>query len=225
MDMIEINLLPKEFRKKSGGLQLGKAGYYGIIALVGVVAMVALITVYQIYQLKELDDKIAVARYRTQQLQKDIAVVDALIEVKGKIMQRMEAVDNLDRYRTVWVRILEDVNRRVPEFTWLRRFAELDKRQSSQPTNDTTAVPEDPSRRPYEIEGYSFTLNAIANLMINVMRSNYFSEIEMTKVEEVELGEQKAYNYKLTATLHYLSDEEMKKLLENESGPDLLASF
>ena len=86
-------------------------------------------------------------------------------------------------------------------------------------------VPEDPSKRPYEIEGYSFTLSSIANLMINMMRSNYFSDVDMVSVKEVELAEQKAYEYKMKATLHYLSDEELKKLLENQSGPDLLASF
>lgn len=227
MEMININLLPKEYRKRSGGVHLGKTGIYAIVAVVGVVCMVALITFYQIYQLQELDNKISVARYRTQQLQKDIQVVDALIDVKGKIMQRMEAVDKLDRHRTVWVKILEDINRQVPEFTWLTKFGEIERKISPQQNNanDTNKVEIDTSKRPYEIEGYSFTLSSIANLMINMMRSNYFSEVEMILVEEVELAEQKAYEYKMSATLHYLSDDELKKMLENQSGSELLASF
>ncbi len=226
MDMIQINLLPKEYRKRSGGFKLGKSGYYAIVAVAGIVFMIALVTVYQVYQLQELDEKIEVARYRTQQLQKDIALVDALTDVKNKIMQRMEAVDRLDRNRTVWVRILEDVNRRVPEFAWLSKFAEAEApRTSASQQSDSTSVPRDPSERPFQIQGFSFTLNAVANLMINLMRSDYFTEVEMASIEEVELSQVKAYNYKLTATLHYLSDEELKKQLESQSGPDLLASF
>ena len=228
MDMIEINLLPPEYRKRPGGFQIGKTGIYAAVAMVGVVCMIALVTFYQIYQIQELDNKIAVAKYRTKQLQKDIAMVDALIDVKGKIMQRMEAVNTLDRHRTVWVRILEDVNRHIPEFTWLSKFAEVQKNKNirQKKTTDTTqVVAEDPSKRPYEIEGYSFTLSSIANLMINMMRSNYFSDVDMVSVKEVELAEQIAYEYKMKATLHYLSDQDLKKLLENQSGPDLLASF
>jgi len=39
MDMIQINLLPKEFRKKTGKLSVGKSGYYAIGATVGVIAL------------------------------------------------------------------------------------------------------------------------------------------------------------------------------------------
>ena len=226
MDMIQINLLPKEFRKKSGGIGIGKTGYYAIGATFGVIIMIAVVTMYQMFQIQELDEKMQVARFRTQQMQKDIAVVDALIDVKGKIMQRMEAVDRLDRHRTVWVRVLENVTRQVPEFTWVSAFKENIAPPAKAKDDSTAAVPETLAlNRPVSIEGYSFTLNSLANFMIKLMRSHFFSDVEMAAVEEVEIQEQKAYNYKLMATLHYLSDEELKKVLERESGPDLLASF
>jgi Tfp pilus assembly protein PilN len=225
MDMIQINLLPKEFRKKSGGFSLGKSGYYAIGATAGVIVMIAVVTFYQMFQLNKLDENMEIARFRTQQLQKDIQVVDALIDVKQKIMKRMEAVDRLDQHRTVWVRILEDFSRQVPEFTWVSNF----KEEAPKPPAvvDTTAPQPvvDPNIKPVKVEGFAFTLNSLANFMINLMRSNYFSDVEMASVDEVLLQEQKVYNYKLTASVHYLSDDELKELLENESGPDLMASF
>lgn len=225
MEMIQINLLPKEFRKKTG-VAIGRTGYYAIGASFGVIIMITVVTMYQMFQLKELDEKMQIARFRTQQMQKDISVVDALIDVKGKIMQRMEAVDKLDRHRTVWVRVLENVTRQIPEFTWLSVLKEEAVQTPKVKGDTTTAVPETMAlNRPVSIEGYSFTLNSLANFMIKLMRSHFFSDVEMAAVEEVEILEQKAYNYKLTATLHYLSDEELKKVMENESGPDLLASF
>jgi len=229
MDMIQINLLPKEFRRRTGKLSLGKTGYYAIGAFAGVVIMIAIVTFYQVFQISELEDKMEIARFRTQQLQRDIQVVDALIDVKQKIMQRMEAVEDLDQHRTVWVRILEDFAGRVPEFMWMSRFKE---NPPPAPVVDSTAdstqqvlAQAQPTTRPVNIEGYSFTLNSLANFMIKLMRSNFFSDVEMASVEEVLFREERIYNYKVNATLHYLSDEELKQLLEQESGPQLLASF
>jgi Tfp pilus assembly protein PilN len=227
MDMIQINLLPKEFRKRTGKLSIGKTGYYAIGATVGVIIMIAVVTFYQMIQMRQLDENMEIARFRTQQLQKDIAVVDALIDVKQKIMQRMEAVDRLDQHRSVWVRILEDFSRQVPEFTWVSIFREEAPPPPPAVTDSTlppAPVP-DPNIKPVKIEGFAFTLNSLANFMIKLMRSNYFSEVEMASVDEVLLEERKAYNYELTVSVHYLSDDELKELLENESGPDLLASY
>jgi|WetSurMetagenome_2_1015567.scaffolds.fasta_scaffold187882_2 Tfp pilus assembly protein PilN len=238
MEMIQINLLPKEFRKRSGGFSFGKTGYYAAAGMAGLVLMVAVVTFYQISQLAELDQKMEIARNRSLQLQKDIAVVDALIDVKGKIMQRMEAVDKLDRHRTVWVRVLEEVYQVVPEFTWLGSFEEIppdaakattaapaQKPDTSQTKPVVATAGELPPIKPVRIQGFAFTLNALANQMIKMMRSPYFSDVEMASVEEVKFQEQKAYAYKLTATLHYLSEDELKELTEQSSGPDLLSSM
>ncbi len=229
MDMIQVNLLPKEFRRKTGKLSLGKSGYYAIGAVAGVIIMIAVVTFYQMFQLSELDDKMEIARFRTQQLQKDIAVVDALIDVKQKIMQRMEAVDELDQHRTVWVRILEDLSSRVPEFMWLSSFKESKLPPPAAKADTGAAAAQKPTThpttRPVSIEGYAFTLNSLANFMIKLMRSNFFSEVEMASVDEMTFRDEKIYNYKVNAMLHYLSDEELKQLLEQESGPKLLASY
>lgn len=226
MNMIQVNLLPKEFRRKTGGIVLGKTGYYVIGATAGVILMIVVVSLYQMFQLKELEENMEIARYRTEQLQKDIDVVDALIEIKGKIMQRMEAVERLDQHRTVWVRILEDLSRQVPEFMWLSQFEET---APASVVSDSTAAASvsitQPTTRPVTIKGYAFTLSSLANFMIKLMRSNFFSDVEMASVDEVLFLEQKAYDYKLNATLHYLSDEELKELVERESGPQLMASF
>jgi hypothetical protein len=70
-----------------------------------------------------------------------------------------------------------------------------------------------PSVRPVEIEGFTFTLNALATFMIKMMRSNYFDEVDLARVEEFSFGDQKAYNFKLGCNVHYLSDEELEQIL------------
>ena len=117
--MIEINLLPKDYQKKSLDLSLGKSGLYFVGGAVGVLVMLLGLTMWQKARLAGLEDKIDQARAKEATLLRDIRLVDALQDVKAKITHRMQAVERLDSHRSSWVRILEDVARNVPEFVWL----------------------------------------------------------------------------------------------------------
>jgi len=217
MSMIKINLLPKQYQKRSGSFSLGKQGKYAIMAIVGVILILGTVTTYQMYQMKELEGQMKIARMRTQQLSKDIQLVDALTDIKQKITNRLEAVERLDRHRSAWVKILEEVSRNVPEFVWLSSFKEIN--ETAKNANDTTVQTQSvPTVRPVEIEGFTFTLNALATYMIKMMRSNYFDEVDMASVEEISFGEQKAYNFKIDCNVHYLSDEELEKILAQASA-------
>jgi Tfp pilus assembly protein PilN len=214
--MIEINLLPKDYRKGSGSLSLGKTGLYAIAGVAAVVALLIGVTFYQMHQLSQLEENIERANQRAALLRSDIQVVDALTDVKGKIQRRMTAVERLDRHRSAWVRILEDVARNVPEFVWLADFKEV--APEAAPTQDTAAASQ-PSyaeipTKPVEIHGYTFTLNALAAFMIRMMRSDYFDNVELVDTRDtVFVEDEKAYNFMLTANVHYLSDEELRQLV------------
>jgi Tfp pilus assembly protein PilN len=221
MSLININLLPKQFSKRSGKLSLGKHGIYFISAAVGVLLIFAIVTGWQLYKIKELKGQMEVAQARTLQLQKDIAVVDALIDIKVKITDRLEAVERLDRHRSAWVRILEDLSGNIPDFIWLTRFSEVVKTQIATAESDTATVVQSKSQpqvMPAEIEGFTFTLNALASFMIKMMRSNYFDEIELVQTEEMTVGKQKAYNFKVNCNVHYLSDEDLEKIIAQEAA-------
>lgn len=227
--MIEINLLPKSYQKRSFSFSFGKAGIIAAVAVAGVVIMLASVTVYQRGQMAQLDENIQKARQRAAMLQKDIAIVDALNDVKAKINRRMSAVDKLDSHRSTWVKIMEDIAGNIPEFVWLVRFEEkpvetpaVSTTKTLSSTTDQTAkesapvAPPTPTVRSVEIEGYAFTLNALAKLMINVMRSDYFEDVELVSSEDKFLdNEQKhrAHNFVLTCNLHYLSDEQLRGLI------------
>jgi Tfp pilus assembly protein PilN len=142
--MIEINLLPKDHRKGSGGFQFGKAGVYAASAAVGIVLVLVAITFYQMSQLGSLKADIERANQRAAMLRDDIRVVDALTDVKDKIHRRISAVERLDRHRSAWVRILEDVARNIPEFVWLEQFRELNPKSCRQ--RETSRSKASPSR-------------------------------------------------------------------------------
>lgn len=225
--MIEINLLPKEYLKSSRSLSLGKTGLYAVAAVAGIVVMLAGITFYQMFQLGQLESDIEKARARAAVLQKDIQVVDALMDVKVKISDRMSAVERLDRNRSAWVRVLEDMARNVPEFVWLGVFREKElvvtqksdaaaKKTAGKDAKaeETPASSGPPSTREVEIEGYAFTLNSLAAFMINLMRSDYFDDVELVRSEEKNFPEKEsAYLFQLSANVHYLSDEELRDMI------------
>ena len=73
---------------------------------------------------------------------------------------------------------------------------------------------------PLKIEGYAFTLNALAKYMINMMRSDYFDKVELASTEEKLLNDQKAYNFVLTCDAHFLSDEDLRRLIAQTSPGD-----
>ena len=216
--MIEINLLPRDYLKKPFSLAFGKTGLYAVAAVAGITFMLIGVTFYQIHQLNTLEDNIAKARQRAAMLEKDIQLVDALIDVKSKITSRMAAVERLDSYRSAWVRILEDMSRNVPEFVWLGQFTEEALKDSiGQPGQEGNeqqpAVAAAPTVHSAEVEGYAFTLNALASFMIKMMRSDYFDEVELVLSDEVKFQDHKAYNFVLTCNLHYLSDEYLRDLI------------
>jgi Tfp pilus assembly protein PilN len=224
MTLVNINLLPKQYAKRSGKITLGKHGVYFILGAVGVLLLFGIVTGWQLYKINELKGQMDVARARTVQLKKDIALVDALTEIKGKITNRLEAVERLDRHRSAYVRILEDLSKNVPDFVWLSRFAEIPpqpvsaKTDSSKAAPDTTLVATTPQIIPAEIEGFTFTLNALASFMIKMMRSSYFDEVDLVETEEIAIDKQKAYNFKVTCNVHYLSDEELEQMAAQEEA-------
>jgi Tfp pilus assembly protein PilN len=230
--MIEINLLPKDQQKRAIEFSFGKSGLYVAAGAVAVIIALAGITYYQKSQIAELDENIDRAKQRSAMLQKDIQLVDALTDVKDKISNRMAAIEKLDSHRSGWVRVLESVTTRVPEFVWLARFKEIPpaagkKDEAAAKSGDKNAQTAEatvastganaPSVLRCEVEGFAFTLNALAAYMINMMRSDHFDNVELKTTTEVKLEDVKAYNFTLSADLHYLSDDDLRQLGQADS--------
>ncbi len=240
--MIEVNLLPKDYRKRGFSLSFGKTGVYALAGAAGVVLMLLAVTWFQIGQLSDLDDNITRAQRRAEMLQQDIQIVDALTDVKYKITARVAAVEKLDRNRSVWVRILQQMSVNVPDFVWLTRFAEgeapapkkvkADKKDKDKSAEDKAADKAkaiaaryaQPAIKNIELEGYAFTLNSVAAMMINMMRSDYFEDVELVFSNETQFDEHRAYNFLLTCNMHFLSDEQARMAIAQAAEDSKLAS-
>jgi Tfp pilus assembly protein PilN len=209
--MIEINLLPKELQIQGPRLSFSKALAVPAIGAVALVIALAALTVYQKKQVSDLEGKIKVATARAEQLQKDIEMVDALVEIKQKITARIDAVKLLDRNRRTWVSVMEDLSGRMPEFLWLTAVREVapaptpGTATTAAAQADTTAkTPATMAQKvPAEIEGYAYSLNSLANLILNMRESGFFTQVDLAQAREVALEKHPAYSFTLNCSLDY----------------------
>lgn len=216
--MMEINLLPKELRKKRGLFALRKNTAYLFGAGGVLIILLFFVTILQGIKIQSLSRKIAEAQKRREELKESIKLVDALSELKNKILQRLSAIESLDRDRSTWIDIMEDLSSRVPDYLWLTGFKEsppvtpkASDVQTSQAGEETDTLKTTQAQavstlhKKVTIDGYAFSLNSLATFMINLIRSKYFNNIELGYIKLAELEKQKAYSFQLTSDLFYAS--------------------
>jgi Tfp pilus assembly protein PilN len=226
--MIEINLLPKDLRKGKGIFTLKKNTAYLLGGGGIILVLLIFISILQGVKLQSLNRKIAEGQRRKEELKESIRLVDALGELKTKILQRLSAIEALDKDRSTWVDIMEDLSSRVPDYLWLSAFKEIPpivpaavpnvqnpETETADTLNKAQAQIQPPPvlRRTVTIEGYTFSLNSLATFMINLMRSSYFKNMELNYVKFTELEKQKTFNFQLTGDLFYTSQLPSKKEL------------
>lgn len=204
--MIEINLLPKELQIQGPRLSFGRGMLIPAAGAVVLVAAMAGLGFYQKNQLAELDSKIGIAKARAEQLQRDIQMVDALVDIKGKITARIDAVKVLDQNRTTWVNVMEDLSERIPEFLWMTALRETGRLATAggTPADSANAAAAATAQIvPAELEGYAYSLSGLANLIISMRNSGYFKQVDLTHAREVNLESHPAYSFALTCQLDY----------------------
>ena len=224
--MLEINLLPKEYRRRGNVLNFDKKlVYIGVAAAAFVIALGG-ITFYQNHQMGRLQKLIAKARIEEGRYKKDIAIIDALTEVKEKILARVSAIEKLDHRRDFYIKMMEDLNARIPEFLWMTGFNEtppsvaaVNPNQPGVPAKPAGgAPPGQPANAQAQtppvnmavgtatIDGYSHSLSAIGSFIIGLMKSDFFDNIKLNQAVAEDVGSVTAYNFKITCNLHYDAD-------------------
>ncbi len=231
--MIEVNLLPKEYRKRATTFRFDKRVIYTAIGAGAIVLLLVAVTFHQNYQISSLDQNIAKASAEKLRLQDDIKLIDGLTELKEKIILRMEAIEKLDRYRSTWVNVLQDLNVRVPDFLWLTRVAGSDEVGGVRPVPrnvpgqeavDTTQAEEFvmfDRPAPTEIEGYAFTLNSVASLLVGLMKSDYFDNINLAFAKEEEVMGISAYKFRVMCDLVFDKALDQMEPMEDVWSPTI----
>ena len=231
--MIEVNLLPKEYRKRTKTFHFDKKVIYIAAGVGAIVLILAAVTFHQKYQLSSLNGKIAQASAEKSRLQEDIKLIDGLTELKEKIILRMEAIEKLDRYRSIWVSVLQDMNLRVPEFMWLTRVSEIaeqpQKRKAVKNVPGQQATDSSETKRfvmfdkpmPTEMDGYAFTLNSVASFLVGLTKSEFFDNINLLYAKEEEVMGINAFKFRVSCDLVFDKALEQTEPLEDVWAPTI----
>ncbi|MEZ4703606.1 MAG: PilN domain-containing protein [Bdellovibrionota bacterium] len=184
--MIRINLIPtKAARKKeSAMIQLG-------VAVIGI-AFACAVCAFQNYRVqKKIEaEQIEINQIKSElkKLKSVIAQVEAFKAEKKNLQSKIDTIKNLNTQRTGPVRFLQEFSEILPERTWITVFKEVDKKLT--------------------LEGESVDGPAITRFIDNMKESNFFTEVELKKVEQDKNKESADTNQKfsVTANINYAAN-------------------
>ena len=116
-----------------------------------------------------LEHRIAQAARDSTELVRRISAAEQLRADLDSVTARMRVIQELDRGRYVWPRILDEVSAAVPEFTWLTRIAEAG-------AGDELQV---------EIEGRTANTFALTRFMSRLEGSPFLTSVSLAGTEQV----------------------------------------
>ena len=191
--MIRINLMPLEERgqkarkvkkHKAGGGGTRK-GITGLLLPIAIVAgvMVAIVgsIVHQQAQIHMLAGEVARVEEESRALAPQIAMVERLSRERADLDMRLSLIDQLSRGRFDSVRLVDELDRAIPEHMWL-----------SSMLGDGGSI---------TIEGVTFSNLIIADLMIRLDRSPLFSNVALGQSTRGIIDEVDVVQFKLTMNL------------------------
>jgi type IV pilus assembly protein PilN len=184
--MIRINLMPAEERAqkvrrvRSGGSKPPSGGLLLPIAiLAGVVVLIAGMAVQQQAQVHMLASEVARVEQESKALAPQIAMVERLSRERADLDLRLSLIDRLSRGRFESVKLMDELDRAVPDHMWLTSMQTAGENQVS-------------------LDGVTFSNLIIADLMIRLDRSPLFSDVALGNASRGIIDERDVVQFKLT---------------------------
>jgi Tfp pilus assembly protein PilN len=184
IERVEINLLPAEYRVHKKGIRISRDVFYPIFILLLLGAFLISLTF-------GLNTEI-------QQRKNEIVAVDAMIKAnsyikeqiaklkadRAVIQEKILALERINVNREKWVRLLEIMCQRLPDFTWIVSI------------NERTQIPP-----VLVVEGRTLSFPEVANFMSQLMGSNYIRSVDLSSIEEVG-GVLKMFRFGISCTIN-----------------------
>jgi len=185
-----FNLLPQEERRDAKKRHL--AGAQAVLPILGVAFLLLWMVVATVVQ----ENKLGILRKNLSDVQREatlyadkIAVVEELTAKRNDIAARINLIEQLDHNRFLRVHVLDEVNRALPNLTWLTSLREEAK------SGVSTMV----------IEGVTSSNLKVAELMGNLVASPYLTDVKLTVTEKGDIANTTVTKFTLQATVKSLS--------------------
>jgi Tfp pilus assembly protein PilN len=182
--MIRINLLPAEEKQARKSLAIKRpTGMLVPLVILGVgVTVVVASVVHQQAQLQSLNRDLKAVESEITRLGPEVALVERLGKERAELDLRLSVIDQLSEKRFEAVRLMDELDRAVPEYLWL-----------------TGAVQTGPDKM--NVEGVTFSNLIIADYMTRLDRSVYFANVDLGVAERGLIDERDVVKFKLTVDL------------------------
>jgi Tfp pilus assembly protein PilN len=164
IERIEINLLPAEYRVHKKTLQLQREIIYPILGVAILGFFLALLTLKIDSDINQIKNDIS-STEKMIKLNKPIKdEIVRLKESKNIVQGKILALEQINVDRAKWVRLMEMICQRLPDFTWLESCDETDSSLS--------------------IVGRTFSFPEVANFMSRLSESPYLKFVDLSGIEE-----------------------------------------
>lgn len=164
--MIKINLIAD--RQAKDRLVIQQQLALGMIVVVATVALCGFFWVHKSSTIARTEDKITTAKNELEQLKKKHAQVTNM-EKKEKLLNTIiDTINGLKKQERGPTIYFDHLNVILPSEIWMTDL------------NDINGV--------ISIKGYSFSNNAIADLMKEMRKSKYFVDVDLSEIKKAKFG-------------------------------------
>lgn len=182
--MIRINLLPAEEKSTRRSIQIKRPSgiLFPLILLFGGVSVVVATVVQQQAQVQSLLKDLKACEQEIAELAPEVALVERLGKERSELDLRLSIIDQLSHMRFHAVRLMDDLDRAVPDYLWLVKATQ---------TGGTTM----------NLEGVTFSNLIVADFMTRLERSPHFANVNMSIAERGNISERDVTKFQVSMNL------------------------
>jgi Tfp pilus assembly protein PilN len=198
IERIEINLLPAEYRFHKKRFRIEREMIY---PLLGVILIGVVLVFWTLFQQNSISYNSGQIKFLSQQIEQNRPIqneINMLRSDKMAIQEKIRALERISVSREKWVKLMEELSGRLPQYTWLLSVKE-----------ENTIPPV------LSIEGRTYSFPEVANYMSNLKESKYISSVGLTDIEQIS-SKEKVYRFSITCSLN--QDVNLAPV-QNESVP------
>ena len=177
--LIEINLLPSEFRRTK--FDLSRLSDVRVIWSTFVLIFVVLFLSGVYYYVTETTGELERAVEQTKlAVEKERPLLEKIKELDAKlagIKQKSDALRSIQVSRKRWVLLFEDLSTALPQGTWITGIAQ----EGSQ----------------MDITGLTWNFDEVARYMLKLEQKESVTEIILTSISATKVNNEDAYNFSL----------------------------
>jgi len=194
--MVRINLLPPEERidRNKAALERIRDNAHYLIAMTAVLAFAILGSIQEI-SIRTVAARIQELESESNAVRPQLAKVRKLEAEKKELVKRLKLIQTLDRGRLFRVKLLDAINRKVPEYMWLTKISE---------TGGSSMT----------IEGVTFSNLVIAEFMNRLESSLLFSNVDLEVAQRGTIEDQHVVQFTLNCSIHDDESVPVKKAAE-----------